>query len=60
MKSQIVKRSFMIAGRKKSISLEDVVWRSLKEIANYRDVTLLTLLTSIASTEVGSADTVMG
>jgi predicted DNA-binding ribbon-helix-helix protein len=51
MKSQIVKRSFVIAGRKKSISLEGVVWRSLKEIANCRDATLLTLLTSIASTE---------
>ena len=51
MTSQTVKRSLVIAGRKKSISLEEVVWRSLKEIANYRDATLLTLLTGIASTE---------
>ena len=48
---QIVKRSFVIAGQKKSISLEEAVWRSLKEIATNRDVTLLDLLTNIASTE---------
>ena len=41
----------MIAGQKKSISLEEAVWRSLKEIATNRDVTLLDLLTNIASTE---------
>jgi predicted DNA-binding ribbon-helix-helix protein len=51
MRSQIVKRSFVIAGQKKSISLEEVIWRSLKEIATNRDVTLLDLLTNIASTE---------
>jgi predicted DNA-binding ribbon-helix-helix protein len=51
MRSQIVKHSFVIAGQKKSISLEEAVWRSLKEIATNRDVTLLDLLTNIASTE---------
>ena len=51
MRSQIVKRSFVIAGQKKSISLEEAVWRLLKEIATNRDVTLLDLLTNIASTE---------
>ena len=51
MRSQIVKRSLVIAGQKKSISLEEAVWRSLKEIATNRDVTLLDLLTNIASTE---------
>ena len=51
MTSQTVKRSFVIAGQKKSISLEEVVWRSLKEISNCRDVTLLVLLTDIASTK---------
>ena len=51
MTSQTVKRSFVIASRKKSISLEEVVWRSLKEIATCRDVTLLALLTNITSTE---------
>src|ERR1700730_2932373 len=37
MRSQIVKRSFVIAGQKKSISLEEAVWRSLKEIATNSD-----------------------
>jgi predicted DNA-binding ribbon-helix-helix protein len=51
MTSQAVKRSLVIAGRKKSISLEEVVWRSLKEIAARLDLTLLALLTNIASTK---------
>jgi predicted DNA-binding ribbon-helix-helix protein len=51
MRSQIVKRSFVIAGQKKSISLEEAVWRSLKEIATKRHVTLLDLLANIVSTE---------
>jgi predicted DNA-binding ribbon-helix-helix protein len=50
MKSQIVKRSVVIAGQKKSISLEETVWRALKEIATYRDVTLVALLSTIDST----------
>ena len=50
MRSHIVKRSFVIASQKKSISLEEAVWRLLKEIATSRDVTLLDLLTNIAST----------
>ena len=51
MTSQTVKRSLVIAGRKKSISLEEVVWRSLKEIAAGLGVTLVALLTNIASTK---------
>jgi Ribbon-helix-helix domain len=39
------------SGRKGSISLEEVVWRSLKEIASHLDVTLLALLTNIVSTK---------
>ena len=50
MKSQIVKRSVLIAGHKKSISLEGAVWSSLKEIATYRDTTLVALLARIDST----------
>ena len=50
MKSQIVTCSFTIAGRKKSISLEEAVWRSLKEIATYRDMTLVALLGTIYPT----------
>jgi predicted DNA-binding ribbon-helix-helix protein len=50
MKSQIEKRSVIIAGRRKSISLEEAVWRSVKEIATYRDMTLGALLATIDST----------
>ena len=50
MRSQIVKRSFVIAGQKKSISLEEAVWRLLKEIATYRDMTLAALLGTIYPT----------
>jgi predicted DNA-binding ribbon-helix-helix protein len=50
MKSQIEKRSVIIAGRRKSISLEEAVWRSVKEIATYRDMTLGALLVTIDST----------
>ena len=50
MTCQIVKRSVVIAGRKKSISLEETVWQSLREIATYRDITLVALLTAIDST----------
>jgi predicted DNA-binding ribbon-helix-helix protein len=49
MKSQAVKRSVVIAGRKKSISLEDAVWESLTEIAKYRGMTLFSLLATIDS-----------
>jgi predicted DNA-binding ribbon-helix-helix protein len=51
MTFQTVKRSFVIAGQKKSISLEELIWRSLKEISTCRDVTLVALLTDIASTK---------
>jgi predicted DNA-binding ribbon-helix-helix protein len=47
MKSQIVKRSIVIAGRKTSISLEDAFWNGLKEIAASRDVPLPYLVEQI-------------
>ena len=50
MNSQIVKRSVVVAGRRKSVSLEEGVWRALKEIATYRDTPVVTLLTTIDST----------
>ena len=34
MKSQIVKRSIVIAGHKTSVSLEDPFWKALKEVAD--------------------------
>jgi predicted DNA-binding ribbon-helix-helix protein len=49
MKSPVVKRSIVIAGHKTSVSLEDAFWRSLKEIATRRDMTLSDLVASIDS-----------
>jgi len=47
MKSSVVKRTIVIAGRKTSVSLEDAFWRSLKEIAHERDETLSGLVAKI-------------
>jgi predicted DNA-binding ribbon-helix-helix protein len=47
MTSPVVKRSIVIAGHKTSVSLEDVFWQGLKQIANERDVTLSDLVASI-------------
>ncbi len=44
MKSQVVKRSVVIDGRKTSISIEDLFWRTLKEIAKDRAQTLSQLV----------------
>jgi predicted DNA-binding ribbon-helix-helix protein len=47
MKSPVVKRSIVIAGRKTSVSLEDTFWEALKEIACKRRVTVSGLVSSI-------------
>jgi predicted DNA-binding ribbon-helix-helix protein len=49
MKSQVVKRSVVIAGRKTSVSLEDAFWKELKEIASGRDIILSDLIAAIDS-----------
>ncbi len=49
MKSQVVKRSIVIAGHKTSVSLEDAFWKALKEIAGNRHVTLSDLVSTIDS-----------
>jgi predicted DNA-binding ribbon-helix-helix protein len=49
MKSSIVKRSIVLAGRKTSVSLEDGFGRGLKDIATSRRATLSDLLSSIAT-----------
>jgi len=49
MKSEMVKRSVVIAGHKRTILLEEVVWKSLKEIAACRNMTLSALLATIDS-----------
>jgi predicted DNA-binding ribbon-helix-helix protein len=40
MKSQITKRSIVIAGHKTSVSLEEQFWRELKDIAHHQQITL--------------------
>lgn len=47
MTSPVVKRSIVIAGHKTSVSLEDAFWKSLKEIAATRRMTLSDLVASI-------------
>ena len=47
MKSQIIKRSIVIAGHKTSVSLEDAFWKALKEIADGRGITLSDLVSAI-------------
>ena len=52
MKSQVIKRSIVIAGHKTSVSLEDPFWASLKEIVRGRHATL--------SDVIGDLDTQRG
>jgi predicted DNA-binding ribbon-helix-helix protein len=47
MKSFVVKRSIVIAGRKTSVSLEEPFWVGLKEIAHGQHVTLSTMVADI-------------
>jgi predicted DNA-binding ribbon-helix-helix protein len=42
-----MKRSVALEGQKTSVSLEDAFWRSLREIARSRHVTLSSLLATI-------------
>jgi predicted DNA-binding ribbon-helix-helix protein len=45
--SSVIKRSIVIAGHKTSVSLEDKFWKSLKEIAAERGMTLAQLVATI-------------
>ncbi len=47
MKTSVHKRSIVIAGHKTSVSLEDAFWRTLKEIADRRHLTLSELVATI-------------
>ena len=47
MRSQVAKRSIVIAGHKTSVSIEDEFWNSLKEIARERGTTLGALIAAI-------------
>jgi predicted DNA-binding ribbon-helix-helix protein len=47
VKSLVLKRSIVIAGRKTSVCLEDEFWNSVKEIAGERDMTVTELIGEI-------------
>ncbi len=47
MKSQVVKRSIVVAGHKTSVSLEEAFWNGMKEISGVRDMTLSELVGEI-------------
>ena len=47
MKSQVVKRSIIIAGHKTSVSLEDAFWKTFKEIAHGRHMKLSELADAV-------------
>jgi predicted DNA-binding ribbon-helix-helix protein len=49
MKSQVIKRSIMIARHRTSISIEEPFWQALKDIALSRKTTLCELVASIDS-----------
>jgi predicted DNA-binding ribbon-helix-helix protein len=47
VKSLVLKRSVVIAGHKTSVSLEEEFWKSLKEIAGERNMTVTELVREI-------------
>jgi predicted DNA-binding ribbon-helix-helix protein len=49
VKSRVIKRSIVIAGRKTSVSLEDAFWKGLREIAVAREMTPSDLVATINS-----------
>ena len=49
----IVKRSVVVAGHQTSISLEELFWKSLKEIAKQRRTTLTDLVADIDKSRDG-------
>jgi predicted DNA-binding ribbon-helix-helix protein len=54
MESVIIKRSIVISGRRTTVSLERGFWKTLKEIANSRRMSLSELVTSIDLEDQGS------
>jgi predicted DNA-binding ribbon-helix-helix protein len=47
MRSSVVKRSIVVGGHKTSVSLEDIFWSALKDIASEKDVAVSTLVDSV-------------
>jgi predicted DNA-binding ribbon-helix-helix protein len=56
MSSSVIKRSIVIDGTKTSISIEDAFWRSLKEIAGEKRMTLSDLVSSIKSSRTANSN----
>jgi predicted DNA-binding ribbon-helix-helix protein len=54
MKSSVVKRSIFVARHKTSVSLEDAFWRTFKEIAEERHMTLSELAAAVDSERHGN------
>jgi predicted DNA-binding ribbon-helix-helix protein len=58
MKSHLVKRSVVVAGRRVTLDLEDAYWEGLREMAAWRDMSLPDLIASIggeSSEDIASA-----
>ena len=49
LKSRVIKRSIVVAGHKTSVSLEDLFWNALRDIAHTRGVHLSQLVGNIDS-----------
>jgi len=47
MKSSVVKRSVAVAGHKTSVTLEDVFWQGMHEIAQARGISVSALIGEI-------------
>ena len=56
MKSPVIKRSIVIDGTKTSISIEDAFWRSLKEIASDKAMTISALVSSIKAARTANSN----
>jgi predicted DNA-binding ribbon-helix-helix protein len=54
MPSTVIKRSIAVAGHKTSISLEDVFWAGLKQIAADSDTSLSNLVNKIDSERINA------
>ena len=53
MKSAITKRSIVVGGHKTSISLEDIFWNALKDLATEKNIPLSEMVDSIDKTRDG-------
>ena len=47
MKSAVIKRSVLVSGHKTSVSLEDIFWQALKELAVKKNIALCDMVDEI-------------